>query len=196
MLEEAEEGEFSIGGQQSLWLNTHVQVQREVPQIVPCFAGKESAWTVKMQIDPEQWEQLQSSFDHKMRNIMNQMFGTKDIEYIGYTQSQNQNEVVTAWRGNAEKWDDLVHKFTVGDFSQAKLFYDLTVSDIYCLDANNDVGLIPLTECATGKPCTFLPNQVPLEDYFGQQDDSQIDAHESSVLILSTMMAFIWALLF
>jgi hypothetical protein len=177
-------------------LSSQIQIQREVPQFVPCYAAKEQAWTVKMQHAPEQWEKIRATFDDSMRHIMNDLFETNDIEYVGYTQDQeNKNQVVTAWRGNAAKWDDLVHKFTVGDFSTAPMFYDLTVSDIYCLDANNDVGLIPLTECATGKPCTFLPNQVPLEDYYGQKD-KPVESAESSVLILSTMMAFIWALLF
>jgi len=196
--EKAEMGEYSIGGQQSLWLNAHVEVKREVPQFVPCFANKKvQAWTVKMQHEPEQWEQIRTTFDDKMRNIMNDLFETNDIEYVGYTQDQdNANQVVTVWRGISAKWEDLVQKFTVGDFSTAPMFYDMTVSDIFCLDASQDVGLIPLTECATGKSCTFLPDQVSLEDYYGQKDDSQVKTHESSVVILSTMMAFIWALFF
>jgi len=193
----AEEGEYSIGGQQSMWVDAKVKIEREVPQFVPCYKSKEQAWTVKMQHTPEQWEDMHATFDDKMQHIMNELLEATDIEYVGYTQDQeNKNQIVTAWRGNSAKWDDLVHKFTVGDFSTAKMFYDLTVSDIYCLDANRDVGLIPLTECATGKPCTFLPNQISLEDYYGQASDSTVDAHESSVLILSTMMAFIWALFF
>ena len=71
------------------------------------------------------------------------------------------------------------------------MFFDLKVSDVYCMDAGEDVGLLALTECATGQPCVFLPDQVKLEDYYGQGQEPQLeilsDATESSALVLTTI---------
>merc|ERR1711953_446715 len=196
-----EVGDYERNGKQSMWMTQSIQVKREVPRFVPCFADHETkAWTLKMSLTPEQLTHMHGDIDHYMRREMRTLMQDNSIEWVGYTSdAENENSITAVYRGDASKWDELVEKFTVGDFKLGPMFFDLKVSDIYCLDATPEVGLMPLTECASGMPCTFLPGQVTLENYYGQGTGNMIpveDDNESSVIILSTMMAFVWALLF
>lgn len=197
-----EVGDYSMGGKQSMWLHETIRISRQAPRIVPCYADQEShAWTLKMSLTQEQWDGMHGSFDHYMRREMHQLFQSNDIEWVGYTRdSENELDVVAVWRAEADRWDELVTFFTTGDFRNGPMFYDLKVSDVYCLDADENVGLVPLTECANGHPCTFLPDQVRLEEYYGQQtevDDVLFETEmQNSAFIFSITMGFIWALFF
>jgi hypothetical protein len=136
-----------------------------------------------------------------MRHEMRGLFQTNEIEWVGFTQDQeNENDYVAVFRAGSDKWDRLVEIFTRGDFKNGPMFFDLKVLDVYCMDASEDVGLLALTECATGQPCVFLPEQVKLEDYYGQGQEPQLevlsDAAESSAFVLTTIVAFICALFF
>jgi len=204
LLAEQEEvlGDYSYSGKQNMWVNQRIQIAREVPRIVPCFASQETqAWTLKMSLTPEQVEHMHGNFDHHMRHEMQGLFQSTEIEWVGFTQDQeNENDYVAVFRAGSDKWDRLVEIFTKGDFKNGPMFFDLKVSDVYCMDAGEDVGLLALTECATGQPCVFLPDQVKLEDYYGQGQEPQLeilsDATESSALVLTTIFAFICALFF
>lgn len=153
-----------------------------------------------MSLSPEQLTHMHGDIDHHLRSQMQRLFNSKEIEWVGYTaDADNENDIVAVYRAESSQWDELVRKFTAGDFKDGPLFFDLSVSDIYCMDAGEDVGLMPLTECATGQPCMFLPNQVRLEDYYGQSAENLIpvdDVDESSAILLSTIMAFVWAFFF
>eukprot|EP00492_Amphilonche_elongata_P003752 TRINITY_DN411_c0_g1_i4.p1 TRINITY_DN411_c0_g1~~TRINITY_DN411_c0_g1_i4.p1 ORF type:complete len:266 (+),score=25.09 TRINITY_DN411_c0_g1_i4:413-1210(+) len=197
MLEEPRSDPYSMGGNQNMWVHERIHVQREVPEFVPCFVESEQdtyTLTLKHTVD--------ESFDSQMSTMMNSLLETESVTYMGYTQDKSDPEtVVVAYRSESTHWDNVVSKFTYGDFSNAPFLYDMTVTDVYCMDAHDETSLLAVTECALGKPCTFLPGNVALKDYYGQNDISDDNIYvaagtDSSVIMISTAMTFIWALLF